>query len=153
MFRKCMNAISCCCPGKRDTRDFYAQYGVSANPASGERLPFFAVFEEGNRIRLSDERTILLPAGYLYQIDYVFLATTEENSYMQILPRLNDRPGLLYSVFAPSGAFRNTSASAGFTTDAAVSTDALLDFILTYPGQVRNIDISGAVSITPVISR
>lgn len=152
MFQKICGCFGGCCPGKRRKRDFYAQFGVTANPSPGERLPFFEVFGQGEGVRLTDERTILLSAGYLYKIDYVFLAAAEPESYMQILPWVNGAPALLYSFFAPSGAFRNTSASAGFTLEA-LSEDVVLQLQITYPEQVRNIDISGAVSVTPVIAR
>lgn len=125
----------------------YAQYGVQSNPPSGSDLPMFALFEEGEQIALSDTR-ITLKAGYLYLIDYIFLATTEANSYLQITPKIDDLPNLLYSYFAPSGsAARNTSASGSFTVLASAE-DTTLAFYLTYPSSVRNIDLSGAISVT-----
>lgn len=153
MFRKkCQNCgcatPNCCTPPAAE--QFYAQYGVNSNQPSGEMLRFFTVFQEGDGIRLSGNNSILLAPGYLYLIDYVFLATTEADSYMQILPYINGSPQLLYSVFAPSGAERNTFASAGFTTNMALEQEAELQLRLTYSETVRNIDITGAVSVTPV---
>lgn len=126
----------------------YAQYGVQANPPSGSDLPMFILFQEGNQIALSNNQ-IILKSGYLYLIDYIFSATTEMNSYMQIAPKINGVPNLLYSFFAPSGTLaRNVSASGSFTTNTASDNDASIVFHLTYPETVRNIDISGAISVT-----
>lgn len=130
----------------------YAQYGVNANPPSGSDLPMFPIFEAGGKTSLS-ENTITLEPGYIYLINYVFLATTEAENYFQIVPYLNGQAALLYSSFAPANGYRNTTAAAGFTTDQALETRAELRFRLTYPSGVRNIDISGAVSITPVAQR
>lgn len=69
---------------------------------------------------------------------------------MQILPYLNGTPRLLYSYFAPAGNARNVSASGSFTTNEAAAGDLRLQFDLTYPEEVRNIDISGVVSVTPL---
>ena len=70
---------------------------------------------------------------------------------MQIVPRINGTLQLLYSFLAPAGSgSRNTSAAGSFTTNAAAE-EARLSFSLTYPPEVRNIDISGAISITPLI--
>lgn len=130
--------------------DFYAQFGVMANPDSGSRLPFIQIFNEGEKIYLEDTNTIYLPAGYLYLIDFIFLATPEANSYMEIVPELNGTFRALYSFFAPTGQERNTSASGSFTTNEAATQPLRLRFNLTYPSVVRNIDISGAVSVTPL---
>lgn len=153
MFRKKCQTGPCNNPGCGPTLEtgvFYAQYGVNSNQPSGENLRFFTVFQEGDGIKLSGDNRILLAPGYLYLIDYVFLATTEADSYMQILPYINGSPQLLYSVFSPSGAERNTFVSAGFTTNKALEQEAELQLMLTYSEAVRNIDITGAVSITPV---
>lgn len=126
----------------------FAQFGVQSNPASGTELPMFPLFRQGTHIILDSSKIILSP-GYLYLIDYIFLATTEINSYMQITPVINGARNLLYSFFAPSGAQeRNAAASGSFTTNAAGSKEASLSFYLTYPEAVRNIDISGTVSVT-----
>lgn len=135
------------CKGKMF--DFYAQYGVNANPSSGSYLPLLSIFQNGNEIQLENETSIALSPGYIYRIDYVFSAVTEANSYMQIVPYINQSPAFSYSYFAPSGIERNTSASAGFIINAAAEETASVQFRLTYPEVVRNIDISGAVSITP----
>lgn len=135
----------CCIP-----YDFYsfAQYGVQTNVPSGSDVPMFTLFQEGNKIILNND-IITLSAGYLYLVNYIFTATTEANGYMQITPEINGTPNLLYSYFAPAGAqSRNTSASGSFTTNAALLNEATLAFHLTYPDTVRNIDLSGAVSVT-----
>lgn len=140
-----------CCPGNKDgLPSFYAQFGVTANPASGQMLPLFELFGNGEQIRLSGADTIVLAAGYIYMIQYVFLATTEAESYMQIQPLVNGTMRLLYSYYAQSGPYRNLSASAGFSVNEAEEADARLQLRIDYPDKVRNIDISGAVSVTPV---
>lgn len=132
--------------------NFYAQFGVQANPPSGSDLPFLTIFQKGNQIRLDSNTDIVLPAGYLYLIDYLFLATPEPNGYFQITPRINGSLQGLYSFFAPANMReRNSSASGSFTTIAASQEDAILSFYLTYPETVRNIDITGAVSVTPLM--
>lgn len=130
--------------------DFYAQYGVTANPNSGSRLPYLPIFNQGNQIQLEEPTVILLPQGYLYLINYIFLATPEADSYMQIVPELNGTIRSLYSFFAPSSQARNASASGSFTTNEAANGPLRLSIQLTYSQLVRNIDISGAVSITPI---
>lgn len=138
-----------CFPGRRDR--FYAQFSVRANPPSNSDLPLAVLFQEGNKISLSGSTDIILPSGYLYLIDFLFLATPEANGYMQITPKINGTLHALYSFFAPTGAAeRNTSASGSFTTNAAANGDAALAFQLAYPATTRNIDISGAVSVTPL---
>lgn len=140
-----------CCPGNKDgLPSFYAQLGVTANTASGQTLPFYELFGSGDQIRLEGADTIVLAAGYIYLIQYVFLATTEAGSYMQIQPLINGTMRLLYSYYAQSGPYRNLSASAGFSTNEAAEADARLQLRIDYPDKVRNIDISGAVSVTPV---
>lgn len=125
----------------------YAQYGVQSNPPSNSDLPMFTLFQEGNQINLNNTE-IVLKSGYLYLINYIFLGTTEINSYIQITPKINNAPNLLYSFFAPSGTtFRNTSVSGSFTLQV-LDEDTTLAFYLTYPDTVRNIDISGTVSVT-----
>lgn len=146
---KCSPCCNPCCPTP-ETEVFYAQYGVNSNQPSREMLRFFTVFQEGDGIRLSGDDRILLAPGYLYLIEYVFLAVTEADSYMQILPFINGSPQLLYSVFAPSGVERSTFASAGFTTNSALNQEAELQLSLTYSQAVKDIDITGAVSIIPV---
>lgn len=147
----------CCChnpcppaPVPPESLNFYAQFGASNNSASGTYLDFFPVFQEGNGIQLENDTTILLAPGYLYLINYLFLATPEANNYMQILPYINGSPRLLYSFFAPAGAERNTSASGSFTTNEAISAEGRLSFRLTYSPGTRNIDLTGAVSVTPL---
>lgn len=132
--------------------NFYAQFAVHANPASGLELPMTVVFQNGNQIQLEEDSQILLAPGYLYLINYIFLATPEAGGCMQITPKINDTLRLLYACFAPAGNIaRNASASGSFTTNEALIQEASLSFNLTYPATVRNIDISGAVSVTPLI--
>lgn len=132
--------------------DFYAQYGVQSNPPSGSDLLLFVLFQEGNHIHLNGSSEIILAPGYLYLIDYLFLASPEKNGYMQITPVINGNLNLLYSFFAPAnGQERNVSASGSFSTNTALSQEVSLSFRLTYPETVRNIDISGAVSVTPLM--
>lgn len=143
----------CCppsCEGSGSETNFYAQFGVNANPPSGSNLPFYTVFNEGGMIVLDGAGVITLPVGYIYHIDYIFTATPEPGNYFQIVPFINDSPGLLYSFFSPAGTYRNSSASGGFLTNQALSQAAELRFDLTYPPETVNIDISGAVSITPL---
>lgn len=143
--------LPCPCPEPAEAPGFYAQYGVAANPPSGTFVPFIPIFNSGNRIILKENTVILLPQGYLYLVDYIFLATPEADSYFQIVPMLNESLRLNYSFYAPSGSGgRNASASGSFTTTEAGLGDLLLSFRLTYPGTVRNIDISGSVSVTPL---
>lgn len=131
---------------KPDEPSAYAQYGVQANPPSNTDLPMFVLFQEGEKIALNSTE-ISLDEGYLYLINYIFLTTTEINSYMQITPRINDALNLLYSSLSSSGnSVRDTSVSGSFTI--AASDNTTLAFYLTYPETVNNIDISGAVSVT-----
>lgn len=109
------------------------------------------MFQKGEEIQLEGDSTIVLPQGYLYLVNYLFLATTEVDSYMQIVPQINGSLRLFYSFFAPSGSYRNTSASGSFTTDEAAKGDIRLSFSLTYPEVAKNIDITGSVSVTPLM--
>lgn len=134
--------------------DSYAQYMVRANPSSESLLPMTPLFQEGSLVTLNNDTEIRLAPGYLYLINYLFTATPEADGYMQITPRINGALSLLYSFFAPSGSgFRDTSASGSFTTNTALDEAAFLNFRLSYPESVRNIDISGAVSVTPLLKR
>lgn len=149
----CFNCCDCCrpvCPAPPIDTRFYAQLGVNANPASESTLPFFTVFNEGNRITADSTGIITLAAGYIYHINYIFLATPETGNYYQIVPYLNNSPGLLYSFLSQASACRSSSASGGFLTNQAISQDAALHFVLTYSEGTNNIDISGAVSIFPL---
>lgn len=129
--------------------DFCAQYAVAASPASGSNLPFIRQFSYRDRITLADSTTIRLPEGYLYLISYVFIATPEAGNFFEVVPQMNGVRAL-YGFYAPAGQMRNASASASFTTDEALASPLDLSIRLTYPAGVRNIDISGAVSITPL---
>lgn len=146
---------ACCPPGPppvpEDRPDFFAQFGVYGSPESGSSLPFIQLFKEGEGIRLDGDTDILLGPGWLYLVNYLFLATPEPDGFMQIIPRINGSLRGLYSFFAPTGAEKNTSAAGSFTTNEAAASEARLSFHLTYPSTTRNIDISGAVSVTPLI--
>lgn len=136
-----------CRSDKRRESYSYAQYSVQSNPPSNSDLPMQVLFQEGDEISL-DNTEILLASGYLYLVDFIFLATPEADSFMQITPKINNSLRLLYSFFAPTGsASRNASASGSFTIPVTGS-NAALSFNLTYPAAVRNIDITGAISVT-----
>lgn len=139
------------CPVPEKGPDFYAQFGVASSPPSGSNLPFYEVFKSGDGIYLEDEETIILTQGYLYLIEYLFIATPEPGNYMEIVPGINGTLRLNYAFFAPAGSAKNVSASGGFTTNEAAKSDARLTMNLTYPAEVRNIDISGSVSVTPLM--
>ncbi len=143
-----MNFYDCPCGCIKPCESYsYAQYAIQANPPSRSDLPMFVLFQEGKRISLSDTKIFLEP-GYLYLIDFLFLATPETDSFMQITPKINGVLKLLYSFFAPTGsASRNTSASGSFTVPV-MGDSTNVSFNLTYPDKVKNIDISGAVSVT-----
>lgn len=140
-----------CQPNKENGVNFYAQYGVATNGPSGSLLPYQQIFRQGDQIELEGRDTIVLSRGYLYLIDYIFLATPEANSYMQIVPRIDGSLRSYYAFFAPSGSERNTSASGSFTTNEAANGEIRLSFVLTYPSTVNNIDLTGSVSITPLM--
>lgn len=138
-------------PVPEERPDFFAQFGVTGNPESGSALPLIQLFNVGEGIRLENDTEIILEPGWLYLVDYIFLATPEPGGYMQIIPRINGSLRGLYSFFAPTGDERNTSASGSFTTNEAAASQARLSFALTYPETAGNIDISGAVSVTPLM--
>lgn len=143
---------SCCCLPKPDSDfSFYAQFGVLPNPDSGTLLSLREIFRKGNEIQLETPSAILLAPGYLYLVNYLFLATPEADSYMEIVPVLNNMPGLIYAFYAPTGKERNTSAAGSFTTNEAASGALSLSFRIDYSEKVRNIDISGAISVTPLM--
>lgn len=149
----CCHCNECCrpvCPVPAPETNFYTQFGINANPASGSNLPFFTVFNQGNKISADNNGIITLPAGYIYHIDYLFLATPEIGSYYEILPYINNSPGLLYSFLSQASVNRSSSASGGFLTNQALSQNASLRFTITYPPETNHIDISGAVSIIPL---
>lgn len=143
-----MNFNDCLCGPIKPCESFsYAQFGVQSSPQSNSNIPMSVIFQEGSQIILMDTEIVLVP-GFLYLIDFIFLATPEADSYMQITPKINGALKLLYSFFAPTGsASRNTSASGSFTIPVPED-NTTLTFNLTYPATVRNIDISGAVSVT-----
>lgn len=128
----------------------YAQYGVTASPSSGSFLPLYPVWGAGGLTSLPTDTVITLQPGYVYAVSYVLLATPEAGNSFQILPYINSSPRLLYSFTANAANGRNAAAGALFLTNEALYEPADLSFSLTYPDTVRNIDISGAVSIYPV---
>lgn len=131
---------------------FFAQFTVTANVASGSDLPMSVLFQEGDQIRLNNTDQILLDPGYLYLINYLFLATPEPDGFFEIIPRINGSLRLYYAFFAPAGGVeRNASAAGSFTTNEAASQEASLAFHLTYPSTVNNIDLTGTISVTPLI--
>lgn len=138
-----------CCP------ESYAQYGTIGRYPSGNYLSFYEVFRKGTEISLEEDQTIVLQPGYLYLIDYVFLATTGSQQRLQILPYINQQPGLLYSVFSISGNEDNVSTAASFTTNAAWDEAAQLEFRVTAGNESGTVtaDLQGAVSVTPLIRK
>lgn len=135
------------CPVPKEESASFAQYAVAANPATNSFLPFMEKFIQGEGIKLVNDTTIEMKEGYLYQISYLFLATPEANSYMEVVPFLNGTMQRLYSFYAPTGAsYRNASASGSFTVFAKEDTE--LSIQTAYSPQVRNLDITGAVSVT-----
>lgn len=146
------NAPCPCPPPSEAAIDFYAQYRAFSALPSGSLLLLRPVFQHDDRIRLEGDDTIVLTRGCLYLVNYVFLATLEPNSYMEVVPKIDDSLRLLYAFFAPTGsASRNTSASGSFTTNEAAERDIRLSFSLTYPSEVSPVDLSGAVSVTPLM--
>lgn len=140
-----------CTPVQMNT-SFCAQFGVNSNPSSGSDIPFFTVFNIGKQITANNTGVITLSAGFIYHIDYLFLATPEIGSYFQIVPHINHSPALLYSALSQAAVYRSVSASGSFLTNQALNDAATLRFVLTYPEETVNIDISGAVSIMPALS-
>lgn len=145
-----MNCNDCYCHCESDTPNgsySYAQYGVQSNPPSNTDIPMTVLFQEGKQITLKTTE-ILLEAGYLYLINFIFLATPEADSFIQITPKIDGSLRLLYSVFASTGsASRNTSATGGITIPVYENT-SIVSFSLTYPDTAKNIDITGAISVT-----
>lgn len=128
----------------------YAQYGITASPPSHNYLPYYPVWGAGGLTSLPTDETIQLMPGYVYMISFVFLATPEAGNYYQLLPYLNGSPRLLYSALGNAGSGRTASVSASFLTNEALYDPLDFSLLLTYPDSVRNIDITGAVSIYPV---
>ena len=50
------------------------QYGVQSSPPSNSNIPMSVIFQEGSQIILMDTEIVLVP-GFLYLIDFIFLAT------------------------------------------------------------------------------
>lgn len=145
-----MNCNDCYCHCESNTPNVsysYAQYSVQSNPPSNTEIPMTILFQEGNQITLRTTK-ILLEPGYLYLINFIFLATPEADSFMQITPKIDGTLRLLYSVFAPTGsASRNTSATGSFTIPVSEDTSTV-SLNLTYPDTVKNIDLTGSISVT-----
>ena len=138
-----------CCP------DSFAQYGTVGRVPSGSYLSFYEVFREGTDISLEEEQTIILQPGFLYLIDYIFLATIGPGNRFQVIPYINQQPGLLYSVFSISGNEDTATGAGSFTTNAAWDDAAELRFRVTAGSDAGTVDAGGqgAVSITPLIRR
>lgn len=143
----CSNCHCHCGANTLNTSYSFSQYAVQSNPPSKTDIPMTILFQEGEQITLKTTE-ILLEPGYLYLINFIFLTTLETDSYMQITPKINGSLRLLYSVFVPTGSVsRNTSATGGFTIPVSENTSTV-SFSLTYPNTVKNIDITGAISVT-----
>lgn len=141
-----MNSMNCHCKNPCKLLS-YAQYGVQSSSSSGSELPLFSLFQEGQQISLSATKIALEP-GFLYLVNFIFLATPEPDSYVQITPVIDGSLKSMYSFFAPTGsAARNASTSGSFTLPVSGSSSTL-SFSAAYPDTVRNIDLSGSVSVT-----
>ena len=138
-----------CCP------DSFAQYGTVGRVPSGSYLSFYEGFREGTDISLEEEQTIILQPGFLYLIDYIFLTTIGPGNRFQVIPYINQQPGLLYSVFSISGNEDTATGAGSFTTNAAWDDVAELRFRVTAGSDAGTVDagVQGAVSITPLIRR
>lgn len=128
----------------------YAQYGIAASPPSHNYLPYYPVWGAGGLTSLPTDETIQLMPGYVYMISFVFLAVPVPEITISSCPILMARPVSFYSVLAAAGSGRTASASASFLTNEALYEPLDFSLLLTYPDTVRNIDITGAVSIYPV---
>lgn len=146
-FKRPCCPLRCGCPKPDRMPGVYAQFATASNPGANTFVPFYRAFGV-EEIGLQEGLKIVLPAGYLYLINYVFLATPEANSFMQLVPYLNGAAQLLYAFYAPTGVERNASAAGSFTTNVAAREDAELAFWVTYPEKARNLDLSGTVSVT-----
>lgn len=139
------------CPVPEKGLDFYAQFFMQTNVASESNLPMVEVFHGGEGIYLENPETIVLKPGYVYWIEYLFQITVDPPNDMQIIPGLNGRSRYYYGYLIPPGGSRYASASGGFITNEAIEKEARLTFKTIYPEEVERIDISGTVSVTPVI--
>lgn len=143
----CNNCYSHCESNIPDVSYSYAQYSVQSNSPSNTDIPMTVLFQEGKQITLKTTE-ILLEPGYLYLINFILLATPEADSFMQITPKIDGTLRLIYSVFAPAGsASRNTSATGSFTIPVSRDTSTV-SLNLTYPDTVKNIDLTGSISVT-----
>lgn len=136
-------------PGPGNTS--YAVYAVTDNIDSGNDVPMIKAFDVGNLTSLIDSTHIKLTGGYIYFISYILSAHVGNNSYFQILPYINDNPYILYDTTgtANTASNGNATASGGFITNTASTSDSLVSFrldSLTPTG----IDVSGSISIFPI---
>lgn len=144
----CNDSHCHCRPNTSNDSHSFAQFAVQTNPPSNTNLDMTILFQEGEQISLKSLTEILLEPSYIYLINFIFLATPEADSFMQITPMVDGTLRPLYSVFAPTGsASRNTSATGSFTIPVPESFTTI-SFNLSYPDTVRNIDITGAVSVS-----
>lgn len=140
--------MKCCRPIiKPKYKPASAQFSLVTSPSSGENISLVEAWNYGSGIVLSNDTTITLSAGKLYEISYVFLATTEAGNYFEILPYINGTPRLLYAAMGTAGNNRNASTSASFLIREAADAEAILSLNITYPESIRNIDLSGVVTV------
>lgn len=140
--------MTCCCPIIRpECESSAAQFYVMSSPASKDRIPMKETWNYGTGISLSNDTTILLKPCWLYEISYVFLATTEAGNFFEIVPCINGTLRILYASMGTAGNNRNASTSASFLINDAANAQASLAFSLTYPEGVRNIDLSGIITV------
>lgn len=140
--------MACCCPKFPRNKHVAAQFTMISSPATNERIPLTEAWNYGSGITLSNNNTITLAPGRLYEISYVTLATPEAGNYYEIIPYINDTIRLVYAAMGTAGSNRDASASATFLINEATNAAATISFNITYPETVRNIDLSGVVSIS-----
>lgn len=147
----------CCTPGcGTDTpeceRLFCVQYNAYALSQPGNNLFLGEIFQEGEGFRLESDTTVVLREGFIYHVDYILSATPERSGFFQVIPYINNTPGLLYSFYAPADAQnRNASASGSFLLNQALEREARLRFHISYSEETTgSLNILGAVSIHPL---
>lgn len=135
-------------PGTPAPPTYYALYSTSSRINQGDQIPVIKIFEGGNIISLVDSTNIKLTSGYIYFVSYIISATVEVNSYIQIIPNINNIPYIFYDAtdVANTASNGNATVSGGFITNAASTSDANLSFNI-YSSTASNISLSGSISI------
>lgn len=140
--------MTCCCPKRPKYEPAAAQFSIVASPDNIERIPLTESWSYGRGIALSDSTTITLAPGRLYEITYVTIATPEAGNFYEIVPYINGTLRLLYAAMGTAGNNRNASTCAAFLIDEAANAEATISFSITYPETVRNIDLTGVISVS-----